>query len=363
MTTFRHETGKKMDDAGVDRDNMDYIERFERVDIEETLNRNLKTKYGDRFSEYREKFHRSLNYDKNGYLPDFPITVGLELVNRCNLSCIMCYTVNHTLPKATLEPSVIEKIMEEAKYEGLGGVQIGLGSEALLYKNIAEVFAATQNAEVMDIFLSTNGVLLTDKICEEIITKGVSRVFVSLDAATPETFKKIRGKDELALIEKNLHRLIETKRRYSSDLPLIRVSFCVQKENAHEREAFAKKWADIVDHVDFQVMTDFSQVDELAETGEANNPEIFNLEALESPYCPQPFNRLDVWSNGDVTPCCTFYGKNLVLGNVKSQTLREIWHSERINEIREEFRSGKINPNCQMCLAGRDLDTFATQSA
>jgi len=340
------------------RENMDYIDRIERVDVEQTLDDQLTPQFGERFRQYRNDFRKSLNYDSNGFLPDFPITVGLELVNRCNLSCIMCYTVNHSLPKATLDKKTVEKLMKEAKNEGLPAVQIGLGSEALLYKNISDVFETTASAGVMDIFLSTNGVLLKDSVCEDIIKNGVTRVFISLDAATPETFKIIRGKDELKLVESNIHRLIAAKKRLNSVLPLIRVSFCVQSENAHERDAFAKKWQDIADHVDFQAMTDFSQVDELAEHGEVNSPKFFHQNSLEKPYCPQPFNRLDVWSNGDVTPCCTFYGKNLVLGNAKIQSLREIWEGREIEELRDQFRSGNINPNCEMCLGGRDDETF-----
>ncbi len=344
--------------ADDNRTNMDYIDRVERVDVEQVLQNTLGAKFGQRFADYRRDYVKSLNYDKNGFLPDFPITLGLELVNRCNLSCIMCYTVNHDLPKSTLSVATIKGIMKQAQTGGLQAVQIGLGSEALLYKNIDDVFAAAESGGVMDVFLATNGVLLTPKVCEQIVKRGVSRVFVSLDAATPATFKVIRGKDELPLIERNISTLIETKKRHGSKLPLIRVSFVVQKENAHERQMFAEKWRDVVDHVDFQAMTDFSQVDAIAETGRAVSPRFYHADALEKPYCPQPFNRLDVWANGDVTPCCTFYAKNLVLGNVANQSLQEIWHGEKIETLREQFRTGKLNPNCEMCLAGRDNETF-----
>ena len=105
-------------EAEGERTNMDYIDRVEKVDVEMLLEEELGKKFGRRFRNYRQNFRKSLNYDRTGYLPDFPITVGLELVNRCNLSCIMCYTVNHSLPKATLDEAVINKIMAEAEAEG-----------------------------------------------------------------------------------------------------------------------------------------------------------------------------------------------------------------------------------------------------
>lgn len=317
----------------------------------------LGEKFGDRFRVYRQDYYKSLNYDKNGFLPDFPLTVTLELVNRCNLDCIMCYTINHAEKKSTLDMPRLRHILDECEREGLPAMVIGLGSEPLLYKPIRDVLKATTDAKVMDIFLGTNGVLMNESISEYLVQNQIARVEISLDAATPETYLKVRRKDELERIERNVEKLLEIKKRNNSALPVIRLCFCVLPVNSHEQEMFLKKWEGRVDYVDFQKFYDFGSVDELRATGTIAGIE--NVE-VEDRHCAYPFNSLHVWSNGNVTPCCTFFAKNegLVVGNIAEESLRQIWEGDRIKEIRRQLLTGDLNPTCRVCLAQRDHETF-----
>lgn len=317
----------------------------------------LADKFGERFKVYRADYYRSLNYDKNGFIPDFPITLTMELVNRCNLDCIMCYTQNHNEEKETLGFERIRRILSECEENGLPALVLGLGSEPLLFKGAREVMADAANRGVMDIFLGTNGVLLTPALSDFLVEQQIARVEISLDAATPETYLEIRRKNELERIEANIHALIEAKRRKGSTLPVIRLCFCVMDINKHESEAFLERWQGKVDYVDFQKFIDFQHVDELRETGTVKNLDALEVKDL---HCAYPFNSLHVWANGNVTPCCTFFARNpaLSVGNIAFQSLREIWNGPAIKEIRRQLLTGDLNPTCKVCLSQRGHDTF-----
>ena len=66
-----------------------------------------------------------------------------------------------------------------------------------------------------------------------------------------------------------------------------------------------------------------------------------------------------MWSNGDVTPCCTFFGKALVIGDARAQSLKEIWDGPEMAEIRTQLLTGKLNKVCHACLTCRDKENFA----
>jgi len=335
-----------------------HIERVEKVDPERTLDQALESRHGSRFSEYRRNYRLSLNADRDGHLPEFPITLGMELLNKCNFACVMCHTTQDKSPKITLPRATIEKVLAECGREGLPALMFGIGEEPLLHKQFRDVFELAKAAEVMDVFLFTNGMLLTEDLSRFLIDRQITRVFVSLDAATPETFRAIRGKDELPRIEKNIRTLIRLRDEQGSALPMVRVSFCVQPENIAEKAAFIAKWKDVVDHIDFQMMHDFSDVaamsgmdeDERNAPGSAADPDL---------RCHQPWEKLTIWANGDVSPCCTFHGKNVIVGNVETETLKDIWHGDKINNIRAQLASGNLNPVCRVCLTKRDHDSFA----
>ena len=220
----------------------------------------------------------------------------------------------------------------------------------------------------MDVFLFTNGTLLTEDRCREIVQKQVTRVMISVDAAVPETYDKIRvrngkmkqtGTGRLEVLEENIKRLIRIRDEMNSALPVVRVSFVVQPLNVDEVEAFTGKWKDVVDFIDFQEWSNHAIIDELAKLPEEERwrrrPISNNV---PNTNCHFPFSFLTVWATGDVSPCCTFHGKNLFVGNIHKQSLKEIWDGEKMAEIRDQFRCGELNTVCQNCLGSTDQKNF-----
>lgn len=335
-----------------------FIKKHAFVDIEQTLINH----FGDEFAAYRRKYHHSMNYDSHGDHSAFPLTVSFELINRCNLNCIMCYTDHHKKTKFTLNIEKLNEILKECEANNLPAAVIGMGAEALLYKDIKNVIKSTRDHGVMDVFLGTNGTLLSSDISRFIIEQEISRLEISLDATTPETYEKIRGKNQLDLIEANIHEFLRIRKEMGKTVPLLRLCFCVQKENYHEVEAFKKKWDNSgVDYLDFQNVVDFSDVGPALDNDDTwSPPTVEDLAAQEDTHCAYPFNSLHVWANGDITPCCTYYGQALSLGSVNDLTLTEAWNGEKITDLRKQLKGEKeLNPICRSCLFKRDAESFS----
>lgn len=328
-----------------------YIERVSFSSPEDVLQETLSKKYGEPFLDYRRRYFHSLDADKHGEAPDFAHTVTLEFVNRCNLTCGMCYVANHAFAKSTLKIETVKDLIDQVAAEGTTGLLLGVGSEGLLYKGIEEVIQYAKDSGVMDVILMTNGTLLTPEFSEFLVRQEVSRVCISVDAATPETYEIVRGKNELDRVEKNIKGLAAARKKLDSALPIVRLSFCVVEENRHEQVDFREKWREIVDYIDFQKVNDLNYV---GREDEADIPDT-ESENEDKPFCTKPFGYLNVWSNGDISPCCTFYGKSLAFGNIKENTLAEVYDGEKMADLRDQFLGKKkLNRVCQVCLASRD---------
>lgn len=340
----------------------------------------LEKAFGHRWQEYRSNFAASNKKSTALGIANkitFPITLTLELVNRCNLKCVMCWTDNHSMSLGTLSVSDIDNLLREASDAGspISAVIIGLGAEPILHRDVKEIVSVCLNRGVMDIFFGTNGVLLDEEMALFLIDSGVSRLEVSLDAATRETYKRIRGKDKYEQVERNIRNFISLRNSLNKDLPIVRLAFVVQDLNLHERALFLEKWSDVVDYVDFQQLQDFSSVSE--RLGKSLDYWVFSDEdsqtkALETqklqdkllrsgaaspdvPFCPYPFNSLNVWGNGDISPCCCFHGRSLVIGNIKDMSLEQAWKSESVDALRREMTDGKLNRVCRTCLDRDEL--------
>jgi len=307
---------------------------------------------GEEFKDYRRKYDESVNYDEKYNILDFPITVTLEMINKCNLKCVMCYTDHHKKIKSTLGMDELDKFLEECKKFKAPAIIIGLGSEVLMYKGIKEVVKKIMNANFLDVIFSTNATLLNEDMSKFLIEAGVTRVVVSLDAAKDETYKIIRSKDELKKVENNVIKLAELKKKYNTKLPVIRLSFVVQKENINEIKLFKEKWENIVDYIDLQEEIDFDPVKKIETWDVEKNFEV-GKEIMKNANCSYPFNSLNLYADGEIRPCCNFYGLGLPLGNIKDTTLEEVWKGEKINKIREGLLKKKPNRVCRECLSQR----------
>lgn len=323
----------------------EFIFKYQKDDVNEKL---IKI-FGDNFKKYRDDFNKTQNYLKTRFIPDFPLTISLELINRCNLHCIMCFKNQHTVPKAELSINDIKRIIEECQENKMPSIEFGLASEIMMYKNIKEVLDIIKKTDIQDVVLSTNAVLLNEEIIRAIIKNKVSRIRISLDAATEDTYKKIRrGAPSLKKTEDNILKIIALKKKANSLLPIVRLSFIVMDINSHEIPQFTKKWKDKVDCIDFQRLIDLSHV------GESVALEEIKLEVIKDSFCSYPFYSLNIWANGDVSPCCSFHGKDLIVGNIRNQTLKEMWNNKKTKILREQIYTKKFNPICQKCLYFRD---------
>jgi radical SAM protein with 4Fe4S-binding SPASM domain len=339
----------------------DSIIRYSKGNVESLLEESLSKKYGARWTDYRKTYRQSVSLDKNNPISfDFPLTVFLELVNRCNLNCVMCnQKFRNDAPKNTLSEAVIDKLFSEFKKHRLPSLMITI-SEPLLYKNISFVLEKCAEADIMDTFIITNGALLDDRKQDMLLDSSLTRLFISVDATTEMTYNKVRPAAHghirgggVTSIEKNIRNFIEKRNSKNKILPVVRVSFVSMKINQHEQEDFIEKWKDIVDSVEIQQK--FSIAAAFDAIGRSSPP------ALQMPispklHCWQPWSRLSVFSDGTVVPCCTIMGRYIPVGNVYKQSIYDIWNGSNIKMLRTELLSSNLNPACTACLAYRDVN-------
>lgn len=330
------------------RTTVDYTKTFKYIDLDAILTE----EFGEAWTDYRQRYLASINYDKTGEIPAAPLTLDLELVNKCNLRCTMCYGDHHKGTRYTLGLEEIQTSLREFVQAGGKSIQIGMGSELLLHENVIDVLRIAREEGVLDIWTFTNGILMDQAFYDALIKYRVARLNVSFDAATRETYLKVRGQDHFDLLEKNIDTLIEMKKRAGSKLPIIRLTYVVQEQNLHEIDMFVERWKNKVGYIDFQRYVSYEGLSDLPWGNQS-----IDAPPVPSPgssYCPLPFNCLNVWANGDVTPCCFYFGAHgLVLGNVKQASLMDIWTGEPLRKVREGLLSGNVNPSCATCIANR----------
>ncbi len=338
----------------------DHIIKHTNKDPEDILSRNLVKKFGKRYEDYRESYKENIKSKKLSILSKYPTTVVLELVNRCNLECVMCYQgFRNDAKKSTIDTDTLQKIFDDFKKNNLPALMLSI-SEPLLYKEFDKVLDLAKNANIMDILLFTNGILLNEKNSKKILNSSVSRLFVSVDGATSETYNKVRipvsdrlkNSNRLIDLENNIKKFVELREDLNLELPIVRTSFVALGLNLSEKEKFINKWIKVVDSVEVQRETSIQAYDDI-KSGK------YNIKGSIQNYdCSEPWGQVTIYSDGTVTPCCNTVGRNLPIGNIKENTLSEIWNGPEMMAVRKGFLQNNPSNVCKSCIENSQSDLF-----
>lgn len=340
-----------------------------------------------------------------------PSWVVIQLLERCNLRCAMCYEWGdsgayhaHAKP-AALELPLVLRIVDEclpAKpvFEFFGG-------EPLLYPGIWEVISAIR-AGGCDVTFPTNGTLL-DEHAERLVDTAPTRLWVSLDG--PEAINdRQRGRGVYARAIRGLERIRRVRAAQHSAFPQLGVTYIVTPANWEHIEAFFLRGIDLslLDGVSIELQS-YATADQAARYAELLRTEFGVADApCASAYvrAPETFDGIDrasvaaqmtnvraaceergiafhcqpatldagnidhyfsarwdamadrrtrcgvPWLSAEISArgdvtTCHTF-YDLPLGNVHEQSLLEIWRGPRIEQLRRHLRN-ELLPICTAC--------------
>jgi cyclic pyranopterin phosphate synthase len=256
----------------------------------------------------------------------------VSITDRCNLRCLYC-SPHGLIPKLShddiLTYEEILRLVTLSTHLGIKKVRI-TGGEPLVRKGVCDFLQRlTRIEKLQDVSLTTNGVLLKDRLAE-IQAAGIRRINISLDTLQKDTYKLITGYDLFDQVWAG----IETAR--AQGLAPIKINVVALKGyNDNELEAFGRLSIDHPYHVRFieympigrsalpageHLLTDeikarlsklgtLSRIDPAALDGPAERyrfngarGEIGFIRPISRHFC-EHCNRLRLTANGQLRPC------------------------------------------------------------
>ena len=276
-----------------------------------------------------------------------PSEINIATTNVCNLKCIMCKLHNPNLKKTHktqffsrkqfLDEKIVYSILDYAEKKNVANVAFTAAGEALLDYRLVDFIAYAKDKNIPLISLVTNGVLLEDKGIE-LLNAGLNRMTISIDGATQETYRKIRGTD-LEKVERGVRKCVEYARAINAnggDIEMQLNCVLVNEEVIHEEKLYLEKWKEYRDIIKNIYFTDLVISDT---KGRRNKRDACFNKTYEA--CSYPWLGFQVDVYGNVSVCCTMQDSSLrekliSIGNVYNQKVYDIWNSEAMRELRKE---------------------------
>ena len=303
-----------------------------------------------------------------------PFIVQVDVTNRCNLNCTMCSREHlriGDLPSSSV-PKII-KLSERARELILFGYGEPLLSSAF--------HLLCQQCRSGRISFTTNGILLTRKMLEKIISESNRPIFnitFSIDAARPATYSSIRNNQAFDTVWKNLRNISDYKSEYNRYHPEVWINFVAMKRNIEELPELVNKAAksgvakinvfhmnvwkedyieeslifypqltrEIFNETETRARELGIRIDIPVEIKEGVVTDGTRLHNSKIPRCYQPWSYCYVRNDAIVQACC--YSERLIMGDLSKQSFEEIWNDKPYRILRSRVNKDPSS-DCLKC--------------
>lgn len=284
-----------------------------------------------------------------------PVTFELDVINRCNQKCPACFGFYKGLDSSVMPLARIKDIISQIASIGGRAVTFTGGGEPLLHPDITEAIEAARKAG-LDAAVISNGLGLTPAAADVILSNCVW-TRISLDAATPETFKKTHGAGAAAFrkVLKNISMLAGRKKSIKSACT-VGVGFLTCEASLSDIYAFAGLCRQLsADYAQYRPLLkrhgetgiSYSQTTALAEMSRAMRD--FSAPGYRVLCSEHKYRRMEsgrvgrtyrkcyghnfaavVGADSRMYLCCHMRGvPKYALGDLGSRSMEEIWKSRR----------------------------------
>jgi radical SAM protein with 4Fe4S-binding SPASM domain len=303
-------------------------------------------------------------------LKSLPWNVILETTKNCNLSCPMCRDFIPYDPTLDMPMDMLEGVVD----------RLAPTTDVLDVRSQGEAMIAKTWDRVLDKVgqhrckyeIVTNGTRLSQDRCDKLARFGF-RVVVSFDGATAETFEKIRRGARFNSVIEGVQRLCDAYRHAGRPRQILAFQVTAQRDNLGEIPDIVRLAAKFgigvvkihginsggglgLENFLDKAPEVFAEAERLGrelglvhvETPSLAATQARNGKKLDT-RCREPWKTINIAHDGNVRACCILYMNPL--GNLKEQTLEEIWNGPDYQELRRTINGPNPPPPCATCPA------------
>lgn len=278
------------------------------------------------------------------------IQIRIENTNICAYKCIMCPREKLTREAGIMPLEDLELVLDRV---GTGAPEIHLHGygEPLLDKTLPDKARLVKERcpESRIIFFSTLGIKLDDDFFHRLVESGVHAIRISCYGFTPKTYKAIHGVDRFRLVCENLKHLIEAKNAAHSQLEIYAVTTNastwkdVPEKEMRVRESFIH-W---LQSAGVHINDGFAPHNYGGGRGYNKTPS----KGLCSIVWGARREILQVTWDMKVIPCCFDFNSSVIFGDLRIQTLKEIFTGEAYVKFIKAHQTNDLSdyPVCLGC--------------
>ncbi len=293
----------------------------------------------------------------------YPVSISFEPTTSCNLRCPECPSGlrQFSRPTGMLQNDLFTKTIDDIHKELLYLIFYFQGEpylnpdflEMVKYASVKKIYTAT----------STNAHYLNDDMAKKTVESGLDRLIISIDGTTQDVYQQYRVGGNLDKVLEGAKNIMKWKKELKSKTPFVFFQFLVVKPNEHQIEDIKRLAKEVgVDEVRFKTAQVYEYetdpnnliptIDKFSRYKKNADGSYTAKNKLANRCWKLQHANVITW-DGLVVPCCFDKDATHQLGNLKTQSFKEIWHNDNYKQFRAELMKSRKNIDiCANCSEG-----------
>ena len=271
-----------------------------------------------------------------------PLSLDVEASSVCCLACKYCpQSLNGEVKKRIniganklMADDTFYKIVEQCKRfpQPLKNIRFAGFGEPLINRSLPKWISLIKREKVAEtVTIFSNGIPLSKDFANELIESGVDTFLFDIQGVSDEDYEQNAGRRiEFRELYDNILYLYSLKEQ--SKVFIKTFKFIIQGKEKEFFHLFEKCADEIVIENVYEIYPEIDYTGMITE-----EKETCGVEFNSSKFCPWPWYQLSISANGKVTACTLPISKTsdfLIVGNVNSESLVDIWNGEKLNNVR-----------------------------
>jgi len=279
----------------------------------------------------------------------------IESSSLCNLRCKYCVVSNNyeKIDRGIITNDILSKAIESVnEFDTISTIQLsGLG-EPLVNPNFIKMVERIHNeTTIKNLKFFTNGMLLTKEVSDALSKIPLkTSIFISIDGRTPRENNTLRKGSDYNTVKDNLFYFLRQIREKKNFRVKIHNLIVDEQDSEINVPKFLLRDFGFIG-IDTHKAFYFPDLSEKT----LNNNHIKVFSNPNKKVCRRTFSQTTIRSNGDVIRCHWDSTCKMVMGNVLTENLTNIWHGEKYIDNRKlmmpDISFSQLPNVCQNCHA------------
>jgi hypothetical protein len=287
-----------------------------------------------------------LFYPHYRYHLPLPSVLMIENTNHCNAECVMCPRELLSRKRGFMDLGLFERLIREVSGpKRKPAVHLHGFGEPLLDALLPERIRLAKAYGIKRTYIVSNASLLSPDMSRQLIAAGLDKMKVSFYGTDEASYNGTMKRLDFKVTVQNIKDFLRLRKEMKRSNPRLILQYLPTETNRDQADAFRALWEPVID----RRAGDRLNVATLHNYG--GGRDYNQTEQKIVSVCYFPWTSLSVLWDGRAVTCCMDSNGVQLLGDLNSQTVKDVWTGPALTRVRDDFRKFRYGayPVCQSC--------------